>query len=98
MTSETISLVVGDLLKIERRHMVDGVVTTVTSRGRFAGVQVVGSAEHLALEDPKRKSVRLYPLHAISEITLVKRAQRPDAKDVPVTAAPQPPAWDPGVA
>lgn len=89
------SLVPGDLLRIERRYLVDGVLQLVTDHGRFEGVKVVGSAEHLALKDAERKEVRLFPLHAISEITLVKPARR-----VPVrkqrgaaTAA----AWDPGV-
>lgn len=98
MTSTTISLAPGDLLKIERRYVVDGVVTRGTTTGRFAGVQNVGSAEHLVLECPRRKSVRLFPLHAISEITLVEAVKRERAPDVPGTAAAVVPAWDPGVA
>ena len=95
MTSDGISLVPGDLLKIERRFVVDGVVTRVTAKGRFAGVQVVGSAEHLALDDPKRKSVRLFPLSGISEITLVQAVAREAPKCAPAGPAA---AWDPGVA
>ena len=98
MTSTSISLAPGDLLKIERRYVVDGVVTRGTATGRFAGVQAVGSAEHLVLECPKRKSVRLFPLHAISEITVVEAVRR-EASTAPGTvSAPPGPAWDPGVA
>jgi hypothetical protein len=38
--------------------------------------------------------MRLFPLSAVSEITLVKRGRRAAAK----TQEPQPAAWDPGVA
>lgn len=100
MTSDSISLVPGDILKIERRYMVDGVPTSVTDKGRFAGVQVVGSAEHIVLEDTQRKEVRMFPLSAICEITLVKtrRGSRKRGKDAASVAASPAPAWDPGVA
>lgn len=111
MTSEPVSLAPGDLLRIERRYVVDGVVTTVTDNGRYGGVQVVGSAEHLVLEDRERKEVRLFPLHAVSEITLVKGQRRRNSKGRnaaggtmgagtagTTTGAPTTPAWDPGVA
>jgi hypothetical protein len=97
MTSTSISLAPGDLLQIERRFVVDGVVTTQTDQGRFAGVQAVGSAEHLALECATRNAVRLFPLHAIVEITLVEAVRRETpapAPSGPAAAA----AWDPGVA
>lgn len=111
MTSEPVSLVHGDLLRIERRYVVDGVVTTVTDKGRFAGVQTVGSAEHIVLEDRERKEVRLFPLHAVSEIALVKGGRRRGAKGRGRNGAVgstgtggassggpgSMPAWDPGV-
>lgn len=89
MASDGTTLVPGDLLRIERRLLVDGVVTALTNEGAFAGVQAVGSAEHIVLED-ESNGVRMFPLHAIAEITLVKAVAR----------APKPgaPAWDPGVA
>lgn len=88
---------VGDLLKIERRLLVDGVMQTLTVKGRFKGVELVGQTEHIVLQDPRRKAVRLYPLSGVSEITVVKPATR-------ATTAPQPepadesPRWDPGFA
>lgn len=89
MSSDGITLVPGDLLKIERRLLVDGVVTAVTDEGEFAGVQVVGSAEHIVIEDG-HKSLRMFPLHAVAEITLVKAVAR--------APKPQAPSWDPGIA
>lgn len=83
-------LVPGDVLRVERRYVLDGHLKRVTDKGRFAGIQTVGSAEHIVLEDD-RKGVRMLPLHAISEIRLVTAAPRREA--VPETAA-----WDPGVA
>ncbi|HET6404483.1 MAG TPA: hypothetical protein VFH78_07540 [Candidatus Thermoplasmatota archaeon] len=76
--TDGITLVPGDVLKIERRFLVDGVVQKQTDRGVFAGVQVVGSAEHLVLHkgSKKRLSTRLVPLHSVSEITLVKAMPR----------------------
>lgn len=84
-----LTLLPGDVLKIERRYLVDGVVKTVTDKGRFAGVQIVGSAEHIVIED-RRNAVRMFPLHAVSAITLVEAVPR-----APRAAAP---SWDPGVA
>jgi hypothetical protein len=92
--SQEITLVLGDVLRIERRYLVDGVVTKVTDEGRFAGVQSVGTSEHLVLEDDAKAEVRLFPLTAISEITLVQALPR-QAKPA---AGPAPGAWDPGVA
>lgn len=87
--SQEITLVLGDVLRIERRYLVDGVVQKVTDEGVFAGVHAVGSAEHLVLEG-EAKEVRLFPLTAISEITVLKALPR-------VSHAP-PPGWDPGIA
>lgn len=92
--SHDLSLVPGDILKIERRYLVDGVMTCVTDEGRFAGVQVVGSAEHLAIQTGRKKAVRMFPLHAISEITLVKAMPRAPKPAAAQTAG----EWDPGVA
>ena len=92
----SLPLAPGDVLKIERRYVVDGVPTTVTDQGKYAGVQVVGSAEHIALKQGRGAEVRLFPLLSVTEITLVKRARKmAAAKSSP---APSKPAWDPGVA
>lgn len=93
MASE-ISLVVGDVLKIERRYLVDGVLATTTEQGRFAGVSAIGTAEHIVIRDATTKEARLFPLHTVAQITVVKHARRPRVKK----SAPQPAAWDPGVA
>lgn len=88
--SQEITLVLGDHLRIERRFLVDGVVDKVVDEGVFAGVQSVGTSEHLILEGTAAE-VRLFPLTAISEITLLKAMPR--APKVPV-----PSGWDPGIA
>ena len=89
--SHDLTLVPGDVLKIERRFVVDGVLQKKTDRGVFAGVQVVGSAEHIVLEGNKKVSARLVPLTTVCEITLVKAVPRQ-----PRVAAV--PTWDPSVA
>lgn len=71
---------VGDLVKIERRYILDGAITSVMDQGRYQGVQSTGTMEHLVLED--KKEVRLIPLASVSEITLVRAA--------PVRAEPIP--------
>lgn len=88
---------VGDVLKIERRFVVNGALTTSTDRGRFVGIELVGSAEHLVLEDTRRRKVRLFPLSTVSEISVVKSAPREAS---PAPAAPATPSlpWDPGFA
>ena len=83
--TDGITLVPGDVLKIERRFLVDGVPQKQTDRGVFQGVQIVGSAEHLVIEGQgKKKSVRLVPLHSVSEITLVKAMPRKPRVSVPL--------------
>lgn len=91
MSSE-LSLVVGDVLKVERRFVVDGTMKRAVDQGTFAGVQVVGSAEHLVLEGGRKGTTRLVPLHSVSEITLVKAMPRKPRE------APAAPSWDPSVA
>lgn len=61
----------GDVLKIERRYVVDGALTSVTDEGFFKGVQTLGSTEHLLLEDAAADGVRMIPIHSISEIFIV---------------------------
>jgi hypothetical protein len=90
MTSDGPTLLPGDVLKVERRQLVDGKLARSSDQGTFAGVQTVGTAEHLVLEGGRKKGVRLVPLHTISEIRLVKAIPR-DAK------IPAAPSWDPGV-
>lgn len=81
----------GDQLKIERRYIVDGVLTCVTDQGKFRGVQVLGSSENLVIEDKKTGEARMIPLHTISEITITKAAPRP-------REAESAPAFDPSFA
>lgn len=91
--TDGLTLIPGDVLKIERRFLVDGVVQKKTDQGVFAGVQVVGSAEHLVIENgsgKKKRRTRLVPLHSVSEITLVKAVPRRPRE---ATA----PAYDPSV-
>ena len=80
------SISIGDLVKVERRYVMEGSITSVTDQGRFQGVQVFGSLEHLVLQD--KRELRLIPLASVSEITLVRAA--------PARADPAPePAYDP---
>lgn len=77
---------VGDAIRIERRYVVDGALTSVEDTGRFRGVELVGSSEHLVLEQGRKRTVRMIPLHTVSEITLEKKgkpgaARRGDAFD-----------------
>lgn len=90
--TDGMTLIPGDVLKIERRFVVDGVMQKQTDRGVFAGVQAVGSAEHIVIESGKKRAVRLVPLHSVSEITVVKAMPRRPKE------AAAPPAWDMGVA
>lgn len=64
----------GDVLKVERRYVVDGVVTCVTDKGRFAGVESVGSVEHIVVEG--KEGTRMIPLSSVSEIEVVERAKK----------------------
>lgn len=76
----------GDVLKVERRYVVDGVVTCVTDKGRFAGVESVGSVEHIVVEG--KEGTRMIPLSSVSEIEVVERA-----KKAATTANPFDPAY-----
>lgn len=92
MTSDAPALAPGDMLRIERRYVVDGALTSVLDEGRFEGVERVGTSEHLVLKDKATKEVRMIPLHAIAEIKLVRKARAKAA----VEPAPAQ-AWDPSV-
>lgn len=95
MTSEPQALAPGDILRIERRYVVDGQLTCVADEGRFEGIERVGSSEHLVLKGAD-KEVRMIPLHAIAEIKLVKAKRRPKAR--PAAAGPAAvAAWDPSI-
>lgn len=59
----------GDLIRIERRYVVDGNLTSMTDSGTYQGVESFGSMEHLVIDDSKE--VRMIPLNTISEITLL---------------------------
>lgn len=83
---------VGDVLVLERRYVVDGALTSVTDKGRFRGIELVGSAEHIVLEPSRGKgAVRMIPLHSISEITVQAAGRRG-------RASPVADAFDPSVA
>lgn len=69
------SLFLGDFIRVERRYVVDGVLTCVTDKGKFTGVQYLGSMEHLMLGDDS--GVRMIPLPTISEIVVEESAPRP---------------------
>ncbi|HVL87957.1 MAG TPA: hypothetical protein VM681_08155 [Candidatus Thermoplasmatota archaeon] len=70
------SIYLGDIIRVERRYVVDGVLTCVTDKGTYSGVQYLGSLEHLMLED--KEGVRMIPLPTISEIFLEEAAPRPE--------------------
>lgn len=101
MTSESVGISPGDVLRIERRYVVDGQLTCVTDQGRFERIERVGSSEHIVIRDAKKKEVRMFPLHAIAEITLVKPGRKgkksPEAIAEPETPT-GPPTWDPSFA
>lgn len=65
---EPLQVDLGDKVRVERRFIVDGELTTVEDRGVFHGVQAMGSVEHLLLET--KGEVRLIPIPSISEIVL----------------------------
>ncbi|MFA5860732.1 MAG: hypothetical protein WDA16_03465 [Candidatus Thermoplasmatota archaeon] len=96
MTTESLGISPGDTLRIERRYIVDGQLTCVTDQGRFMGLERVGSSEHIVIRDSKKKELRMFPLHAIAEITLVRAVKRgkKGASDEP-QAQGQEQAWDP---
>lgn len=83
--SEERGLSRGDVLKVERRYVVDGVVTCVTDKGRFAGVESVGSVEHIVVES--KEGMRMIPLSSVSEIEVVERARRATATPGPFDPA-----------
>lgn len=65
---------VGDEVKIERRYVVDGALTSVSDEGRFEGIQLLGTMEHIVLD--AKGDLRTIPLASVSEITLVRAAPR----------------------
>lgn len=79
------SLRFGDVLKVERRYVVDGIVTCVTDKGKYGGVEVIGSIEHIVVDTKEGR--RMIPLSSVSEIHLVTAAKG----EAP--APPQDPAY-----
>lgn len=65
---EALSVGLGDQIRVERRFIVDGVMTSVADKGIFHGIQAMGSVEHILLETSGE--VRLIPIPSISEIVL----------------------------
>lgn len=93
--SDSISLIPGDRLRVERRYLVDGVVNTAMAEGSFAGVQHVGTVEYVVLRDEAGET-KLIPLANVSEITLVATTERA-AGAAEAAAGRAEPAWDPAV-
>ncbi|MHB8605263.1 MAG: hypothetical protein ACYDCK_08390 [Thermoplasmatota archaeon] len=75
------SVRLDDVLQVQRRYVVDGVLTCVSEIGRFRGVQVLGSVEHLVLEDAKKREVHMIPLPTVSEIVLKQRSIPRDERE-----------------
>lgn len=69
---------VGDVVKIERRYVVDGALTSVSDEGRFEGIQLLGTMEHLVLD--AKGEMRTIPLASIAEIVLVRAAKGREAE------------------
>jgi hypothetical protein len=81
----------GDRIRVERRFVVDGQLTSVADKGVFHGIQAMGSVEHLLLE--AGGEVRLIPIPSISEIVLeTARSANAGARGT------GPAAFDPGFA
>lgn len=69
-----LQLTLGDRIRVERRFVVEGRLTSVMDAGVFHGVQSMGSTEHVLLE--RQGEVHLIPLPSISEIVLEEAAQK----------------------
>lgn len=69
----------GDLIRIERRYVVNGNLTSMTDSGTYQGVESFGSTEHLVIDDSKE--VRMIPLNTISEITLLVEGDGEEVED-----------------
>lgn len=69
----------GDLIRIERRYVVNGNLTSMTDSGTYQGVESLGSTEHLVIDDSKE--VRMIPLNTISEITVLVPGEDPGSED-----------------
>jgi len=91
MPEASINLHEGDLLRVER--LPQGDAGSALATGRFGGVRVIGSAEHLVLEE-EGQPTRLIPLHLISEITLLETLAQPQVAEDDAVVAPIAP-WDP---
>jgi hypothetical protein len=76
MAGRSSFLLPGDEVRVERRYVVDGGLTGVVDEGRFAGVQLLGTTEHIVLE--VAGSTRTIPLSSISEIRLLGPPRRTD--------------------
>lgn len=70
---------VGDLIRLERRYVVGGKVTSLSDSGTFLGVASVGSIEHLVIDDVDER--RLIPLDSVSEIQILEATAEPPGDD-----------------
>ena len=79
---QAVNVDLGDRIRVERKFVIDGVLTSVADKGVFHGIQAMGSIEHLLLES--KGEVRLIPIPSISEIVLEglreKRQSGPEAR------------------
>lgn len=86
---DPLSVGLGDSIRVERRFIVDGQLTSVADKGIFHGIQAMGSIEHILLETDGE--VRLIPIPSISEIVL-------EGIEGKKHAAPSFTGWDPSFA
>lgn len=61
---------VGDLIRLERRYVVNGNVTSLSDSGTFLGVASVGSVEHVVIDDVEER--RMIPLDSVAEIQVLE--------------------------
>lgn len=78
---EALQVALGDRIRVERRFVVEGKLTSVADKGVFHGVQAMGSVEHILLET--KGEVRLIPIQSISEIVLEGANEKRSAGDEP---------------
>lgn len=70
---------VGDLIRLERRYVVNGNVTSLSDSGTFLGVASVGSVEHVVIDDVDER--RMIPLDSVAEIQVLEAAGEPASDD-----------------
>lgn len=61
---------IGDLIRLERRYVIDGAVTSLSDSGKFLGIASVGSIEHVVIDDVDER--RMIPLESVAEIQVLE--------------------------